>query len=116
MWQLVVKGLLSGILVILASEVAKRYPSLGALIISLPLLSVLTMVWLWHDTHDVERLATHSASTFWLVLPSLPMFLLIPWLLRHGIAFYLALGISCAITFACYLLMVWALSRYGIKI
>lgn len=63
----------------------------GALIASLPLISVLGMIWLWRDTQDVARLAEHSAATFWYVLPSLPMFLVIPALLKRGVGFWPAL-------------------------
>ena len=63
-------------LIAAASEVAKRYPGVGALIASLPLVSVLGMIWLWHDKPDAENMAAHAGATFWYVLPSLPMFLL----------------------------------------
>jgi hypothetical protein len=74
MWYAIFKAGLSGILVSVVSETAKRSPSLGALIASLPLVSILGMIWLWRDTHDVERLSSHAEATFWFVLPSLPMF------------------------------------------
>ena len=78
MFYLVLKALLSGVLVAAVSETAKRSPALGALVASLPIVSVLGMVWLWGETRDPERLAAHAEATFWLVLPSLPMFLLLP--------------------------------------
>ena len=113
---LVVKVLLSAILIALVSEVAKRSPALGALIASLPLVSVLGMMWLWHDTSDAQRLAAHAEATFWYVLPSLPMFLLIPLMLRHGIGFWPALVAGCATTMVLYLLMVAVVSRFGITL
>lgn len=114
MGYLVAKSLLSGIIVMAVSEVAKRNPSLGALVASLPLVSVLGMLWLWQETKDIERLASHAGSTFWMVLPSLPMFLLIPYLLHRGLAFHLSLLLGCLLTAALYLLMVWAFQRMGI--
>lgn len=114
MWFLVFKALLSGCIVMAVSEIAKRNPSFGALVASLPLVSVLGMIWLWQETKDSERLAVHAGSTFWMVLPSLPMFLLLPWLLRQGCAFYPALGASCLLTVVLYFLMVWLLSRLGV--
>ena len=110
------KAALSGIIVAAVSTVAKRYPGFGALIASLPLVSVLGIIWLWRDTSDVERIAAHAESTFWFVLPSLPMFLLFPALLRHGAGFWLALIISCALTMALYSLAVWLLPRFGINL
>src|SRR4051812_7452772 len=116
MWYLILKSLVSGMLVMAVSEIAKRNPSLGALVASLPLVSVLAMIWLWQETKDVERVAVHVGSTFWMVLPSLPMFLLLPLLLRQGVGFYAALGLSCLLTIVLYLLMVWAFARWGIKL
>ena len=84
MLYLVLKAAISGVIVAAVSEVAKRYPGLGGLLASLPLVSVLGMMWLWRDTHDPGRMAAHATGTFWFVLPSLPMFLLLPALLRRG--------------------------------
>src|SRR4051794_26406859 len=98
MLYLVVKALLSGVIVMIVSEIAKRSPALGALVASLPLVSVLGMIWLWRDTGDRERLAAHAQSTFWYVLPSLPMFLVLPLMLRHGAPFWLALGANVVLT------------------
>ena len=85
MVYLAVKAALSGVIIAIVSEVARRSPTLGALIVSLPLVSILGILWLWNDTSDAERIATHAQSTFWYVLPTLPMFLLMPAMLRHGI-------------------------------
>ena len=113
MFHLVLKAALSGVIIAIASEVARRWPGWGALIVSLPLVSVLTMTWLWLDTHDRPRLEAHAGSTFWFVLPSLPMFLLIPALLRQGLSFWLALALGCALTMVLYSAMVWAGPRFG---
>ena len=109
------KAALSGILVSAVSETAKRSPAFGALIASLPLISVLAMIWMWQETGDKERIAMHAESTFWYVLPSLPMFLVLPALLRSGISFYIALALSCLLTVILYTLMAWALKRFGIN-
>lgn len=116
MLYLVVKAALSGLIVLAVSELAKRSPALGALVASLPLVSLLGMIWLWRDTGDAQRLAAHAEATFWLVLPSLPMFLLVPALLRQGIGFYPALLAGCALTVVLYLLTVWLLPKLGIPI
>ena len=111
-----VKAAISGILIALISEVARRSPGLGALIASLPLVSILGILWLWHDTSDVERVAQHAQATFWFVLPSLPMFLLLPYLLRHHMAFWLALIIACLTTILLYLLSLWLLPKFGVRL
>ena len=116
MLYLIVKAGLSGILIAIVSQVAKRYPGFGALIASLPLVSVLGMIWLWRDKPDVPNMAAHVQATFWFVLPSLPMFLLIPWLLRNGMSFWLSLAIGCALTIALYLGMTWLGPRIGLRL
>ncbi len=111
-----VKALISGAIVATVSEVARRYPAGGALIASLPIVSILGMIWLWRDTHDPARMADHVGATFWYVLPSLPMFLLIPALLRHGVGFWPALLAGCALTAALYLGMTAGLARFGVTL
>ena len=116
MWYLAIKAALSGILIALISEVAKRYPGFGALIASLPLVSLLGMIWLWHDRPDVENMAAHAEATFWFVLPSLPMFLLIPALLRQGWGFWTALVIGCVLTVLLYGIVTWLGPRFGLRL
>ena len=116
MAYLLLKALISGIIVALVSEIAKRNPGVGGLIASLPLISVLGMIWLWRDTHDPVRMAAHAEATFWFVLPSLPMFLLIPLMLRQGISFWIALAAGCALTIAFYLATIWIGPRLGLRL
>jgi hypothetical protein len=112
----VIKAALSGLIVATVSTIAKRYPGFGALIASLPLVSVLGMIWLWHDKPDAANMAAHAGATFWFVLPSLPMFLLIPALLRAGMPFWIALIAGCALTILLYLAMVWIGPRFGLRL
>ena len=116
MTYLIIKAAVSGTLVMIISEVARRSPGLGGLIASLPLVSLLGIVWLWRDTSDVERIASHAEATFWFVLPSLPMFLAFPAMLRHGVEFWLALVLSCVLTMVLYLVTIWALPKLGVDI
>jgi hypothetical protein len=116
MLYLIIKAALSGIIIAIVSEVAKRFPGFGALIASLPLVSVLGMIWLWRDKPDVANMAAHVEATFWFVLPSLPMFLLMPWMLRSGASFWLSLAVGCALTIALYLLMTWVGPKFGMKL
>jgi hypothetical protein len=111
-----IKAGLSGIIIAIVSEVARKYPGFGALIASLPLVSILGMIWLWHDTRDPVRLADHAGATLWYVLPSLPMFLLMPMLLRHGVGFWLALAAGCVLTVVLYLAMTWLGPRFGLPL
>lgn len=116
MTYLIVKAMLSGLIIAVVSEVSKRSPGLGAMIVSLPLVSIMGMMWLWRDTRDHERIADHAGATFWYVLPSLPMFLLMPALIRRGVTFWPALAYGCVLTVALYAAMVWAGPRLGLKI
>jgi F0F1-type ATP synthase assembly protein I len=116
MLYLAIKAMLSGVIIATVSEIAKRSPSLGGLVASLPLVSVLAMIWLWHDTRDAERIAAHAEGTLWFVVPSLPMFLLMPWLLRHGYGFWTALGLGCLLTIVLTLAMLWIGPRFGLRI
>ncbi|MBY0420762.1 MAG: DUF3147 family protein [Parvularculaceae bacterium] len=116
MHYLVVKAVISAILIVAVSEVAKRSPAFGALVASLPLVSVLGMIWLWRDTSDPVRLADHAQATFWYVLPSLPMFLLIPAMLRAGAPFWLSLGAGMILTAVLYLIMTFVLARFGVSL
>ena len=116
MFYLFIKAALSGILIAMISEVAKRYPGFGGLIASLPLVSVLGMIWLWRDKPDAANMAAHAEATFWFVLPSLPMFLLIPAMLRNGFGFWISLLVGCALTLGLYGLVLWAGPRLGLRL
>ena len=116
MIYLIVKAAVSGLIVALVSEIARRNPGAGGLLASLPLVSVLGMIWLWRDARDVAGMAAHAEATFWFVLPSLPMFLLIPWLLRNGLGFWPSLLLGCALTMALYATMLAFGPRLGIHI
>lgn len=116
MFYFALKAAISGVLVAVISTLAKRYPGIGALVASLPLVSVLGMIWLWRDRPDADNMAAHAGATFWYVLPSLPMFLLIPSLLRHGVNFWIALAVGCALTIILYLGMTWVLPRLGVQL
>lgn len=111
-----VRAILSGIIVALVAMVARRNPAAGALIASLPLISLLGMIWLWRDTGDTARLADHAEATFYYVLPSLPMFLLIPWMLRNGSDFWIAIGAGCLMTILLYLLTIFVAARFGVRL
>ena len=116
MWYLLLKAAISGAIVATVSEVAKRYPGFGALIASLPLVSVLGMIWLWRDFPDPRNMASHAEATFWFVLPSLPMFLAIPALLRRGVDFWVALGLGCLLTVGLYVGMTLVAPRLGLRL
>jgi len=116
MLALVAKALLAGSLIVTIAEVGKRQPALAALVASLPLVSLLGMILLWVNRPDAENMAQHAGATFWYVLPSLPMFLLMPALLRAGVNFWAALLAGCVLTVALYGGMVVIGPRLGLRL
>lgn len=116
MWAFAAKALLAGVMIAAIAEVGRRLPATGALIASLPLVSILGMIFLWHARPDAENMAQHAQATFWYVLPSLPMFLVIPALLRSGVNFWLALVLGCALTVILYLGMMHLGPRLGLRL
>ncbi len=116
MLYLIIKAGISGAIIAIASEVARKWPGIGGLIVSLPLVSLLTFVWLWRDTGDSERIAQIAISAFWFFIPSMPMFLLLPAMLRAGLGFWVALLLSVLVTFSLYSAMFWLAPRVGIRI
>lgn len=111
-----IRAILSGIIIALIAYVGKKAPATGALIASLPLISILGMIWLWRDTGDSKLLADHAEATFYFVIPSLPMFLLIPWMLRSGFGFWQALGAGIVLTVMLYLTTAILAARVGVRI
>ena len=116
MLYLILKAVISGLLIAASSEVARRWPTVGGLIVSLPLVSLLAFIWVWRDTGDTGKVAELSTSTFWFFWPSIPMFLILPALLRSGFGFWIAFAISVAITLGLYAAFFWAAPRIGIKL
>lgn len=116
MLYLLAKAALSGALVAAVAEIARRYPGWGGLVASLPLVSLLAMTWLYVDTRDTARVADLASSTFWFFLPSMPMFLIIPGLLRSGWSWAATMAAAILVTLALYALMFWMAPRLGIRL
>ena len=111
-----VKTLLTAVVIVVVSEVAKKNALMASLIASLPLVSVIGMLWIFGETGDAAKIIKHSTGTFWYVLPSLPMFLILPWLMQRGWGFHLALLTCVLITCGLYLGMTKALAKFGMSL
>lgn len=113
MGYLVFKYALTAAVIVVASELAKRSDRLGALILALPLMTVITMFWLFAENQSSEKIARHAWYTFWYVVPTLPMFLLFPWLIgRFG--FYAAMAASVGITLLSFAAFAALVRRFGV--
>ena len=96
------KGIFSGAVIVAASELAKKSTIFGALVISLPLASIMSMTWLYNDTKDNEQVADFAESILWLVIPSMILFLTLPFLLRRGWEFEYAMSVGIVLTIIAY--------------
>lgn len=113
------KYLITAAVVVLVSEFAKRSDKMGALIAALPMVTVLAMTWIFFDTNVAERsdkIANHAWYTFWYVIPTLPMFLLIPWMLRKGVHYGWCLLAGCILTFLLFVLTTWVMKHFGVDL
>jgi hypothetical protein len=110
------KVIISALLIVAISEIAKRSTGFAALVASLPLTSLLAFIWLHMEASPPEKIAELSNQIFWLVLPSLLLFLLLPLLLKHGLSFWVSLGLSVAATAGCYIAFLPLLRRMGVSL
>lgn len=110
------KVLISALLIAGISEVARRHSGVAALLASLPLTSLLAFIWMHVESAPAENIANLSYQIFWLVLPSLVLFLLLPVLLRAGLGFWLSLSLSAAATVGCYFALLPLLRRFGVDL
>ncbi len=107
---------LSAIVIVAITEIARRSSGFAALVAALPITSLLAFVWLYVEGAEPARIAELSGQIFWLVLPSLLLFLLLPLLIRHGLSFWLSLAMSIAATTALYLVMLPVLRKFGVQL
>jgi hypothetical protein len=114
--QYIIKVLVSAVVIVAATELAKRSTWAGAALVALPLTTLLAMYWLYHDTGDVRQVATLARGVFWLVLPSLALFLAFPWAIERGWGFWRAMALGAAATVAGYGALVLGLRAFGIRL
>ena len=115
MWWILTKYCLTAAVVILVSELAKRSDRLGGFVAAIPLVTFLTLIWLYVEHQPQEKIANHAWYTFWYVVPTLPMFLAFPVLLPR-IGFWLTMLASVVITVACFGLFAVLARRFGIEL
>lgn len=114
--QYAIKIALSAAVIVAVAEIAKRSSFWAAALASLPLTSLLAFVWLYLETGDIQKISALSQGIFWLVIPSLLLFILLPVMLRAGWGFWLSLAAASSATAIGYACMVWVLARLGIQV
>ena len=107
------KGALSGAIVVTASEIAKKSSIFGALIVSLPLVSILSLFWLYNDTKDTAKVADFAEGILWLVIPALSLFIILPFLLRRNWSFEAAMAVGITITIIAYAIGMYTASQFN---
>lgn len=115
-WMDAVKLVVSAAVIVFVTKIQLFHDRLSALLIALPLTSLIAMVWMRAERQEPARIANHAESTFWFVLPTLPMFLVLPWMLRNGWGFGVALVLNCLMTVGLFALLIWALKPFGIRL
>ena len=112
----ILKFVVSALIIVLISEIAKRQSGFAALIAALPLTSLLAIIWMHFDGAESTQIAELSGQIFWLVLLSLLFFLLLPLLIKQGLGFWLSLGLSAATTITGYFVLLPLLRRLGVHL
>lgn len=112
----IIKLLITTILIVLISEIGKRYSLAGALLAAIPLVSILAMTWMYIDTTSTDSAVEFSERIVWLIAPSMTLFLLFPVLIRQGIGFYPSMLVATTMTVAAYYSVIFVLGRFGIKL
>ncbi|UPG84513.1 DUF3147 family protein [Luteibacter aegosomatis] len=112
---LITKYLVTAAVVVAVSEVAKRSDRLGALLASLPLVTLLALTWLYIERQPAEKIANHAWYTFWYVVPTLPMFLAFPWIFSRW-GFWPAMAICALLTVVCFAVFAVAVRPFGIRL
>ena len=108
-----IKTVVTLVLILAIAEISKRSSVMGGVFASVPIISVLAMIWLYVDTQDAEKVSMLARSIFWLVLPSLVLFISLPVLLTQGVNFWASLAVSLVLMTGCYLLTIYLLKYTG---
>jgi len=111
-----VKLMLTAAIILIVTKIQLVSDRVSALLIALPLTSLLAMIWMHQGKQSPDRIANHAEGTFWFVLPTLPMFLILPWMLRNGWGFWPVLIANCLLTAAFFWLTVVVLRRFGVDL
>tara|TARA_Y100000768_G_scaffold287625_1_gene221891 strand:+ start:103 stop:450 length:348 start_codon:yes stop_codon:yes gene_type:complete len=112
---LILKTLISAIIIVVVSEIAKRYTWTAAIIVSLPLTSLLAFVWLYWDTKDTHKVIELSYSTIVMSIPSFVFFIVLPLLLKFKQNFILSIILSILSTALAYIIFMFIVKKFNIN-
>jgi len=112
----IAKYLITAFLIVVISEVSKHSGKLGALVASLPMVTVLTLIWLYIDKAPTEKLHAHAYYTFWYVIPTLPMFLVMPFLFDQGWSFWPNLLVNILMTMSLFAIFAYVMKNFGVNL
>ena len=116
MIRILIKIVVTALIITGIAELGKRFNTVSAILASLPLTSIIAIIWLYTDTKDIEKISSLSYSIFWIVIPSLVFFIALPVLLKTGLNFWLPLVLSCTITAIAYFVYIYLMEKLGIQI
>ncbi|MFT5660699.1 MAG: hypothetical protein ACI9TV_001341 [Sulfurimonas sp.] len=111
----ITKLIITALLIVLISEIAKRSSLLGAMLAAIPLVSILAMTWMYIDTNSSTKAVEFSNNIVWLIVPSMTLFITFPILIKKGLGFYLSMGISIAMTILAYYSVIFLLEKLGMR-
>ena len=112
----IVKLIVTALLIVLISEIAKRSSLLGAMLAAIPLMSIIAMTWMYIDTNSSAKAVEFSQNIVWLIVPSMTLFIMFPLLIKKGLEFYLSMGISIFMTIFAYYSVIFILEKLGVKL
>lgn len=112
----IVKLVITSLLIVLISEISKRYSLAGALLAAIPLVSILAMTWMYVDTGNSQSAVEFSQRIVWLIAPSITLFLLFPLLIKKGLGFYPSMFIAVSMTIVAYYSVIFILGKFGVKL
>lgn len=112
----ILKLVVTALLIVLISEIAKRSSLFGAMLAAIPLMSIIAMTWMYIDTNSSTKAVEFSQNIVWLIVPSMTLFIMFPLLIKKGLSFYLSIGISVLMTIFAYYSVIFILEKLGIKL
>ena len=105
---------LTALIIFAVVQVSERSTLLAAVLASIPIVSVLAMMWMNHEGQSTEEISLFAKEIVWLLIPSLLMFIVMPLLIDRGWEFYPALGAGLATTIIGYFVMIQIMEKYGL--